>query len=174
MDDFFSTDFHSYDEVVVWHGDDASSLQLLYLMSVISPDNLYEVSLEDAKNSIEDLKLDVPDYMNCHYVFGNMNMSEIKRYDFYSVKKKIALETINRYKEKWKELVDSGSNYRLNGDNGDVIPYPDDFMDDELKAIFKEPVSKFMGVGKMLIRSKWNLCDRIILKRIDELNLAYR
>lgn len=171
---FFSIHFHYYDEVVVWHGDDANSLQLLYMMSCISPDNLYEVSLEDAVNSIEGLKLNVHQDKNWHYDFENLAIGEIKRCDFFSVKKKISKEAIECYQEKWKALVDSDSNYRLNGDNGDVIPYPDGFMDDELKAIFKKPVSKMKGAGQMMITSKWFLPDTVIINRIDELDLNTR
>ena len=169
---FFSNDFHSYDEVVVWHGDDANSLQLLYLMSYITPNNLYEVSLEDAMNSIEGLRLNVHQDKNWHYDFENLACGEMERCDFFSVKKKIPKEVIECYQEKWKSLVDANSNYRLNGENGDVIPYPDDFMDDELKAIFKEPVSKMKGAGQMMAISKWFLSDAVIIKRIDELNLT--
>lgn len=65
-----------------------------------------------AGNSIEGLKMNVHQDKNWRYDFENLACGEITR-------------------------VDSGSNYRRNGDNGDVIPYPDDFMDDELSLYMK-------------------------------------
>ena len=45
--DFITKDYSVYDRVIVWHGWAASDLLLLYLMSTLIEDNLYQITITD-------------------------------------------------------------------------------------------------------------------------------
>ena len=42
---FITTDFSSFDKIIVWHGWSASELLLLYLMSVLIKENLFQLTI---------------------------------------------------------------------------------------------------------------------------------
>ena len=47
LKEFITTDYSRYQKVIVWHGWSANDLLLLYLMSVLTEENLYPIDISD-------------------------------------------------------------------------------------------------------------------------------
>ena len=165
--EFIDTDFTQYGKVVVWHGLAAFDLLLLYLMSVLAENNLYQVDIRDCKEFME--KSLYPD-------MDRISPNDITSLNMYSYAKPLSKDEIEYNKKQWHRWAHSSSPYHFSNFNDGIIrEYSKDFMDDAILEYAKKESRLFSLVVKVFTRfEELAIIDTSIIKRILELNWEHK
>ena len=54
LKEFITKDYTHYEKVIVWHGGSATDLLLLYLMSILTDDNLYHIDITTCEDFMKE------------------------------------------------------------------------------------------------------------------------
>ena len=139
--DFITKDYSVYDRVIVWHGWAASDLLLLYLMSTLIEDNLYQITITD-----------YPDFKKRHESAPFVGMGWVCPMDvseMMSYMKPITKSDLQKYKEQWNRWKETKTPYRFSDIHTGVIEeYPADFMDSTIIDIVRKEtqISRVVGL----------------------------
>lgn len=162
---FVVTDYSSYDKVYVWHGWSADNLLLLYLMSILTDDNLYHIDITSCAEFMK--KQNSWPYVD----MGCVCPDDIKTFSMLSLAKKVMGTEKTEYIGQWNRWKASTKPYRFSSaETGIIEEYPADFMDDTIIKYAKE--GRVLGaLMAKVFQEYYNLfiSDHIILKRIREL-----
>lgn len=162
---FVTTDYSSYDKVYVWHGGSANDLLLLYLMSILTDDNLYHIDITSCAEFMK--KQNSWPYVD----MGCVCPDDIKTFSMLSLAKKVMGTEKTEYIGQWNRWKASTKPYRFSSaETGIIEEYPADFMDDTIIKYAKE--GRVLGaLMAKVFQEYYNLfiSDHIILKRIREL-----
>ena len=161
--DFITKDYSVYDRVIVWHGWAASDLLLLYLMSTLIEDNLYQITITD-----------YPVFKKRHESAPFVGMGWVCPMDvieMMSYIKPISRSDLKKYKELWNHWKETKTPYRFSDIHTGIIKeYPSDFMDSTIIDIVRQEtqISRVVGLvmGKFL---ELPIPDYMILKRLMDL-----
>lgn len=161
--DFITKDYSVYDRVIVWHGWAASDLLLLYLMSTLIEDNLYQITITD-----------YPDFKKRHESAPFVGMGWVCPMDvseMMSYMKPITKSDLQKYKEQWNRWKETKTPYRFSDIHTGVIEeYPADFMDSTIIDIVRKETQISRVVG--LVMRKFldmPIPDYMILNRLMDL-----
>ncbi len=122
---FLSNDYSIYDKIIVWHGNSASDLLLLYLMSVIVKENLYQIDIGDCAGFIEKHRRLVP--IDMKYV----SPKDIAQYNMIALTKPLSEEQLQYCRKQWHRWKKSKSSFRFyDVKAGDIRAFSESFMDD--------------------------------------------
>ena len=161
--DFITKDYSVYDRVIVWHGWAASDLLLLYLMSTLIEDNLYQITITD-----------YPVFKKRHESAPFVGMGWVCPMDvieMMSYIKPISRSDLKKYKELWNHWKETKTPYRFSDIHTGIIKeYPADFMDSTINDIVNQEtqISRVVGLvmGKFL---ELPIPDYMILNRLMDL-----
>ena len=165
LKDFVTTVYSQYEKVIVWHGWSAQELLMLYMMSVLTDDNLYHIDITSCA-----------EFMKKHGSLPYLDMScicpgDIKDFSMLSLAKKVMGIEKTEYINQWNHWKASTKPYRFSSaETGIIEEYPADFMDDTIIKYAKE--GRVLGaLMAKVFQEYYNLfiSDSIILKRIREL-----
>lgn len=161
--DFITKDYSVYDRVIVWHGWAASDLLLLYLMSTLIEDNLYQITITD-----------YPDFKKRHESAPFVGMGWVCPMDvseMMSYMRPITKTDLQKYKEQWNRWKETKTPYRFSDIHTGVIEeYPADFMDSTIIDIVRKETQISRVVG--LVMRKFldmPIPDYMILNRLMDL-----
>ena len=166
---FVKTDFSGYDKVIVWHGWSARDLLLLYLMSVLVDEKLYQVDIRDCSDFIKKKRCEYPD-MAC------VSPGDISEYNMISLAKPLNEKELKNYREQWNKWVNSGSCYRFSDTKTGIIKeYPEDYFDESIIEYAKTCSDYRRITGDVM----WDydylfIPDRLIIRRIFHLVLEHK
>ena len=154
LKEFITTDYSRYQKVIVWHGWSANDLLLLYLMSVLTEENLYQIDISDQ-------------YPNMGYVC----IQDIIDKNMVSLAKPVSKQEQINYRNQWYKWANSNSPYRFSDIHTGVIKeYPENFMDSCIIESVKETDNLFMIIGAVMTKfDHLFIPDFIIYRRILEL-----
>lgn len=162
---FVTTDYSQYEKVIVWHGLSANDLLLLYLMSILTDDNLYQIDITSCAEFMK--KQNSWPYVD----MGCVCPDDIKTFSMLSLAKKVMGTEKTEYIGQWNRWKASTKPYRFSSaETGIIEEYPADFMDDTIIKYAKE--GRVLGaLMAKVFQEYYNLfiSDHIILKRIREL-----
>lgn len=161
--DFITKDYSVYNRVIVWHGWAASDLLLLYLMSTLIEDNLYQITITD-----------YPDFKKRHESAPFVGMGWVCPMDvseMMSYMRPITKTDLQKYKEQWNRWKETKTPYRFSDIHTGVIEeYPADFMDSTIIDIVRKETQISRVVG--LVMRKFldmPIPDYMILNRLMDL-----
>lgn len=160
-----TTDYSSYDKVYVWHGGSANDLLLLYLMSILTDDNLYHI---DVTTCVEFMKK----HSSLPYLdMGCVCPDDIKTFSMLSLAKKVMGTEKTEYIGQWNRWKNSTAPYRFsNIQTGIIEEFPADFMDDTIIKYAREGYVLRVLMAKVFQEfDHLFISGSIILKRIREL-----
>ena len=160
---FFATDFQTYDEVVVWHGDAAPELIMLNLMSKLSPKNLYEVDIRKASCLYEQRR---ETDKNWTISLGYLSINDYDDIDVEEIKSKVNDTKIVQLQKQWDQWVKSGCQYRMNGENGEVRAYPKNILDKEIFQKLSSARDWLIIAGNLMTSSRFYISDTTVFNRI--------
>ena len=172
---FFSTDYSVYDKIIVWHGNSASDLLLLYLMSAIVKEKLYHIDIKECVG-----------FMNSHRRFTPIDMKNVRpkdiaQYNMLSLVEPLDEEKLQYCRKQWHRWKKNKSLFRFyDAETGDIKAYSDDFMDNcILETAKKHPDSgPFAFVAYVMAncqeRFSVSVSDTAIKKRIHHLILGHK
>ena len=166
---FVTTDYSVYNKVIVWHGWSAYDLLLLYLMSVLVKENLYQVDIRDCEAFIKKQRCEYPD-------MGYVSPGDISEYNMISLVKPLTEDELKYCREQWNRWVNSGSCYRFSDTKTGIIKeYPEIFFD---KSIIKyaKTCSDYRRITSKVMWDYYYLFvpDRLIARRINHLVLEHK
>ena len=165
LKEFITKDYTHYEKVIVWHGGSATDLLLLYLMSILTDDNLYHIDITTCEDFMKEHS-SLP-YLDMGYVSSN----DIFTFNMPSLAKRVLEKQESEYANDWNRWKRSTAPYRFSNIHTGVIKeYPADFMDDTIIKYARE--GYVLGVLMAnVFHEYYNLfiSDWIILKRIREL-----
>ena len=165
LKDFVTTVYSQYEKVIVWHGWSAQELLMLYLMSVLTYDNLYHIDITSCAEFMK--KQNSWPYVDMWCVCPG----DIKDFSMLSLAKKVMGTEKTEYIGQWNRWKASTKPYRFSSaETGIIEEYPADFMDDTIIKYAKE--GRVLGaLMAKVFQEYYNLfiSDSIILKRIREL-----
>lgn len=166
---FVKTDFSGYDKVIVWHGWSANDLLLLYLMSILVDEKLYQVDIKDCSDFIKKQRCEYPG-------MGYVSPGDISEYNMISLAKPLTENELKYCREQWYKWVNSGSCYRFSDTKTGIIKeYPEDFFDESIIKYAKTCSDYRRITGKVM----WDyyylfVPDRLIARRINHLVLEHK
>ena len=163
LKEFLTMDYSVYDRIIVWHGWAASDLLLLYLMSTLIEDNLYQITITD-----------YPVFKERHESAPFVGMGWVCPMDvieMMSYIKPISKSDLKKYKELWNRWKETKTPYRFSDIHTGIIEeYPADFMDSIINDIVNQEtqISRVVGLvmGKFL---ELPIPDYMILNRLMDL-----
>ena len=167
MKKFLSTDFSSYDKVVVWHGWSARDLLLLYLMSVLVDGNLYCIDIRESS-----------EFMNVHLDRSPsklfLDMDYVSPYDvsiMFAHEKHLSREAIQHYREEWCRWANTNTSFRFsNVHTGIIEEYPECFMDESIIEYAESGLKYGRILGNVMFKYDYLFIpDSIISRRIIKL-----
>lgn len=166
---FVKTDLSKYDKVILWHGWSARDLMLLYLMSVLVGEKLYQVDIRDCSDFIKKQRCEYPD-------MGYVSPGDISEYNMISLVKPLTEDELKYCREQWNRWVNSGSCYRFSDTKTGIIKeYPENFFD---KSIIKyaKTCSDYRRITSKVMWDYYYLFvpDRLIARRINHLVLEHK
>ena len=165
LKDFVTTVYSQYEKVIVWHGWSAQELLMLYLISVLTYDNLYHIDITSCAEFMK--KQNSWPYVD----MGCVCPDDIKTFSMFSLAKKVMGTEKTEYIGQWNRWKASTKPYRFSSaETGIIEEYPADFMDDTIIKYAKE--GRVLGaLMAKVFQEYYNLfiSDSIILKRIREL-----
>lgn len=165
LKDFVTTVYSQYEKVIVWHGGSANDLLLLYLMSILTDDNLYHIDITSCAEFMK--KQNSWPYVD----MGCVCPDDIKTFSMLSLAKKVMGAEKTEYINQWNHWKASTKPYRFSSaETGIIEEYPADFMDDTIIKYAKE--GRVLGaLMAKVFQEYYNLfiSTSIILKRIREL-----
>ena len=165
LKDFVTTVYSQYEKVIVWHGWSAQELLMLYLMSVLTYDNLYHIDITSCAEFMK--KQNSWPYVD----MGCVCPDDIKTFSMLSLAKKVMGTEKTEYIGQWNRWKASTKPYRfISAETGIIEEYPADFMDDTIIKYAKE--GRVLGaLMAKVFQEYYNLfiSTSIILKRICEL-----
>lgn len=162
---FITTDFSSFDKIIVWHGWSASELLLLYLMSVLVKENLFQLTITDCPVFKD--KYHHPPFIGMAWVAP----MDIWENNMLSYAKPVSAADRKRYQEEWNRWKDSKAPYRLSSTKTGVIEeFPADFMDTSIFDLVKKE-SIVGNITGLLMKefSDFDMGCSMIVERIEEL-----
>lgn len=172
---FFSTDYSVYDKIIVWHGNSASDLLLLYLMPVIVKENLYHIDIKECVGFMKNHRRSVLIDMNL------VNPKDIAQYNMISLAKPLSEERLQYCRKQWHRWKKNKSPFRFyDAETGDIKAYPEDFIDDcIIEAAKKHPDSgPFAFVAYVMASCRdchsVSVPETAIIKRIHHLILEHK
>lgn len=163
---FISTDYSVYDKVIVWHGGLASDLLLLYLVSVLVKEKLYQIDIRDCVALFK--KISSKPFCGIGFICPE----DISLYNLISLAKPLSKETMHHCKEKWFKWTNNNSMVRLNDiTTGEIKTYPENFVDDLIIEAARKNLNlgNFSGFIALKTGRDIGLYDYIILSRISHL-----
>lgn len=163
---FLDVDFHSYDEVVVWHGDVPTEQILLNLMSKISPGNLFEVDLRRSAAVYDRRRVKDKNYT---ISFDMLSLNDYYEIDADNIKSKVSDERICCLRGQWDAWAKSRCRYRLNDECSEVRGYPDDAIDEEIFRELSSTKDILSTAEAVMESSRFWLSDKMVLYRIFSL-----
>ena len=163
LKEFLTMDYSVYDRIIVWHGWAASDLLLLYLMSTLIEDNLYQITITDYP--VFKKRHESAPYVGMGWVCP-MDVIEMMSYI-----KPISKSDLKKYKELWNHWKETKTPYRFSDIHTGIIKeYPADFMDSTINDIVNQEtqISRVVGLvmGKFL---ELPIPDYMILNRLMDL-----
>ena len=165
LKDFVTTVYSQYEKVIVWHGWSAQELLMLYLMSILTYDNLYHIDITSCAEFMK--KQNSWPYVD----MGCVCPDDIKTFSMLSLAKKVMGAEKTEYINQWNHWKASTKPYRFSSaETGIIEEYPADFMDDTIIKYAKE--GRVLGaLMAKVFQEYYNLfiSTSIILKRIREL-----
>ena len=170
---FFSTDYSVYDKIIVWHGGAATDLLLLYLMSVIIKEKLYQIDIRDSAAFMEKHPSSP-----CLYMW-NVSPGDVAQFNMISLAKPLSKEEIKYNRKQWHKWKRSISPFRLyDAETGNIKAFPENFMDSDIIESAKIHSNIFRIVGDVMSKSFNQFSefvpDSIILNRISHLILRHK
>lgn len=168
---FVNIDFNQYDRIIVWHGDVASELLMLYMVAdLVDYRKLYEIDLTDSVDLTQKVACDA--YAEQRDGFwkismGEIRMSDVEEYELHLLLKKTSVSDSISYRRLWQEFRALDVNYIFNRQNGKLTGYPDDFMDEAILESCKQCKRFILTVADVLNRFSYlDLNDTAIINRI--------
>ncbi len=165
LKDFVTTVYSQYEKVIVWHGWSAQELLMLYMMSVLTYDNLYHIDVTTCADIMK--KHGSLPYLDMSYICPG----DIKDFSMLSLAKKVMGIEKTKYINQWNHWKASTKPYRFSSaETGIIEEYPADFMDDTIIKYAKE--GRVLGALMVKVFEDFDnlfISDSIILKRICEL-----
>ena len=151
---FVTIDFSAYEKVIVWHGWSANDLLLLYLMSVLTEENLYQIDISDQ----------YPD-------MGYVCIQDIIDKNMVSLAKPVSKQEQIYYRNQWDQWANSPYPYRFSDIHKGIIKeYPENFMDPYIFDAVKKSDNLFVIMGEVMSKlSRLFIPDSIIYRRIMQL-----
>lgn len=170
---FFSINFSAYDKIIVWHGGAAADLLLLYLMSVIVKNNLYQIDIRDSTAFMEKQPSSP-----CVYT-GNICPDDVIQYNMRSLAKPLSKEEMQLCRKQWRKWKNRKSPFRLyDVETGDIKAYSENFMDSEIIKSAKKHSNIFQIVGDVMRKGNDRFSifipDSVINRRIYHLILRHK
>ena len=161
---FVTTDYSVYDKVIVWHGWSAYDLLLLYLMSVLVKENLYQVDIRDCEALIKKER--------CEYLdMGYVSPYNVFEYNMISLAKPICEQEQIYYQKRWHRWTNSKTSYRFSSTRTGIIKeYPNDYFDNDII----EALKKHSSLRHVVAEVMWKyqdlfIPDSIIYNRLNQL-----
>lgn len=159
LKDFVTKDFTKYEKVIVWHGDNANELLMLYFICSFIDANLYHIDItkktipeNSASNSVQMLDLSPANICDMGW------MEEIL--EPISVDKQVS------YKQLWNQWTAKKGYYRrYNKVINDIEILDENFMDMVICEVLQKESDYRMAVGKLMGLIK-GLGDRSIGNRV--------
>ena len=162
-------DYSSYDKVVVWHGGEAHELLVLYMMAVLTDNNLYHVDIRDCSEFMGKMEYIPNPYME------DVSPSDISTFNMASNMKKVSPQENEEYRKMWHEWTKSKAPYRFTSLVSDCIKeYTGDFMDETILDVIEEEMDQRRIIGSVMGRfmmKNMRIPDAVIHNRIMELVL---
>ena len=154
LKEFITTDYSKYQKVIVWHGWSANDLLLLYLMSVLTEENLYQIDISDQ----------YPD-------MGYVCIQDIIDKNMVSLAKPVSKQEQIYYRKQWDKWANSPYPYRFSDIHKGIIKeYPENFMDPYVFDAVKKSDNLLLIIGDVMTKMDYlNIPDIIIYRRILEL-----
>ena len=154
LKEFITTDYSKYQKVIVWHGWSANDLLLLYLMSVLTEENLYQIDISDQ----------YPD-------MGYVCIQDIIDKNMVSLAKPVSKQEQIYYRNQWDKWANSPYPYRFSDIHKGIIKeYPENFMDPYVFDAVKKSDNLLLIIGDVMTKMDYlNIPDIIIYRRILEL-----
>ena len=151
---FVTIDYSAYEKVIVWHGWSANDLLLLYLMSVLTEENLYQIDIGDQ----------YPD-------MGYVCIQDIVDKNMVSLAKPVSKQEQIYYRNQWDQWANSPYPYRFSDIHKGIIKeYPENFMDSYIFDAVKKSDNLLLIIGDVMTKMDYlNIPDIIIYRRILEL-----
>lgn len=171
LKEFITTDYSKYQKVIVWHGWSAYDLLLLYLMSVITDDNLYQIDIRDCDGFMQK-HLSHPEYAISQFPdMGYVCIDDIIDYDMLSYAKPVSKKEQVYYRNQWDKWANSPYPYRFSDiQRGIIKEYPENFMDHYIIDAVKNSDKLFVIMGEVMSKlDSLFIPDFIIYRRILEL-----
>ena len=171
LKEFITTDYSRYQKVIVWHGWSAYDLLLLYLMSVITDDNLYQIDIRDCDGFMQK-HLSHTEYDTSQYpVMGYVCIDDIIDYDMLSYAKPVSKKEQIYYRNQWDKWANSPYPYRFSDIHKGIIKeYPENFMDPYIIDAVENSDKLFVIIGEVMSKlSRLFIPDFIIYRRILQL-----
>ena len=167
---FVTTDYSSYDKVYVWHGWSADDLLLLYLMSILTDDNLYHIDITSCAEFMKE-------HSSWPYLsMGSVALGDINTFSMLSLAKKVMGAEKIEYINQWNRWKSSTKPYRFsNAQTGIIEEYPADFMDDTIIKYARD--GYVLGILMAKVFQEFDhlfISSSIILKRIRELYCEHK
>ena len=162
-------DYSSFDKVVVWHGGGAHELLLLYMMAVLTENNLYHVDIRDNTEFMKKMKSMKNPYM------GDVSPYDISTFNMSLNMKTVSPQENEEYRKMWHEWTKSKAPYRFTSLVSDCIKeYTGDFMDETILDVIEEEMDQRRIIGSVMGRfmmKNMRIPDAVIHNRIMELVL---
>lgn len=154
LKEFITTDYSRYQKVIVWHGWSANDLLLLYLMSVLTEENLYQIDISDQ----------YPD-------MGYVCIQDIIDKNMVSLAKPVSKQEQIYYRNQWDKWANSPYPYRFSDiQRGIIKEYPENFMDHYIIDAVKNSDKLLVIMGEVMSKlDSLFIPDFIIYRRILEL-----
>ena len=154
LKEFITTDYSRYQKVIVWHGWSANDLLLLYLISVLTEENLYQIDISDQ----------YPD-------MGYVCIQDIIDKNMVSLAKQVSKQEQIYYRNQWDQWANSPYPYRFSDIHKGIIKeYPENFMDPYIFDAVKKSDNLLLIIGDVMTKMDYlNISDFIIYRRILEL-----
>lgn len=154
LKEFITTDYSRYQKVIVWHGWSANDLLLLYLMSVLTEENLYQIDISDQ----------YPD-------MGYVCIQDIIDKNMVSLAKPVSKQEQIYYRNQWDKWANSPYPYRFSDIHKGIIEeYPENFMDPYIFDAVKKSDNLLLIIGDVMTKMDYLFIpDLIIYRRILEL-----
>lgn len=154
LKEFITTDYSRYQKVIVWHGWSANDLLLLYLMSVLTEENLYPIDISDQ----------YPD-------MGYVCIQDIIDKNMVSLAKPVSKQEQIYYRNQWDQWANSPYPYRFSDIHKGIIEeYPENFMDPYIIDAVENSDKLFVIIGEVMSKlSRLFIPDSIIYRRIMQL-----
>lgn len=154
LKEFITTDYSRYQKVIVWHGWSANDLLLLYLMSVLTEENLYQIDISDQ----------YPD-------MGYVCIQDIIDKNLVSLAKPVSKQEQIYYRNQWDKWTNSPYPYRFSDIHKGIIKgYPENFMDPYIFDAVKKSNNLLLIIGDVMTKMDYLFIpDSIIYRRILQL-----